>query len=74
MVRNNHVHNNPTRRSNEYRLPLLRTVLDQNSFVFTNWYSRFVVEWVRETPESPPPPSHWVKYISWKDDFLPPTI
>ena len=33
--RNSHVHKYPTRRSNEFHLPLLRTVLAQNTFVYT---------------------------------------
>ena len=33
--RNSHVHNYPTRRSNEFHLPLLRTVHAQNTFVYT---------------------------------------
>ena len=35
FCRNDTVHNYPTRRSNEYHLPLLRTILAQNTFVFT---------------------------------------
>ena len=35
FLRNVAVHNYPTRRSNEYHLPLLRTLLAQNTFVFT---------------------------------------
>ena len=33
--RNSHVHKYPTRRSNEFHLPLLRTVRAQNTFVYT---------------------------------------
>ena len=33
--RNDTVHNYPTRRSNEFHLPLLRTILAQNTFVYT---------------------------------------
>ena len=33
--RNSHVHNYPTRRSNEFHLPLLRTVHAQNIFTYT---------------------------------------
>ena len=32
---NEHVHNYPTRQSREFHLPLLRTILAQNTFVFT---------------------------------------
>ena len=35
FLRNNLFHNYPTRRSNEYHLPLLRTIHAQNTFVFT---------------------------------------
>ena len=35
FCRNDAVHKYPTRRSDEYHLPLLRTILAQNTFVFT---------------------------------------
>ena len=35
FYRNDLVHNYPTRRSKDYHLPLLRTILAQNTFVFT---------------------------------------
>ena len=35
LFRNDVVHKYPTRRSNEFHLPLLRTILAQNTFVFT---------------------------------------
>ena len=35
FYRNERLHNYPTRHSNEYHLPLLRTLLAQNTFVFT---------------------------------------
>ena len=35
FCRNDMVHKYPTHRSNEYHLPLLRTILAQNPFVFT---------------------------------------
>ena len=35
FVSNERIHNYPTRRSNQYHLPLLRTIRAQNTFVFT---------------------------------------